>query len=57
MDSSIAVIEGERVAIITVLHLPPSDSCNIRVSFESLSRFNSYKKIEGEARHKSVFSK
>mmetsp|Transcript_7605 Transcript_7605/g.22287 ORF Transcript_7605/g.22287 Transcript_7605/m.22287 type:complete len:219 (+) Transcript_7605:4045-4701(+) len=36
MDSSIAVTEGEIVAIKHVLHLPPRLSCRIRVSFESL---------------------
>ena len=36
IDSSNAVMEGDNVAIKTVLHLPPRDSCNILVSFESL---------------------
>ncbi len=36
LDSSIAVIEGDIVAIMTVLHLPPRDSCNTRVNLESL---------------------
>ena len=31
-----AVIEGDIVAITTVLHLPPRDSCNTRVNLESL---------------------
>ena len=34
-DSSTASCDGESVAMTTVLHRPPSDSCSSRVSFES----------------------
>ena len=33
--SSADIADGETVAITHVLHRPPSDSCNRRVSFES----------------------
>jgi hypothetical protein len=36
MVSSMLPEEGETVAMIRVFVLPPSDSCNRRVSFDSL---------------------